>query len=343
MDPNFYTPRSDNYVAALHQCLGAKNMKARLGTITLTRMSLHIVLLLLCLLFLGCEPSKMSSEKVTPENKIKNTASKKPPDPWSNEILWKNLVENQTHASFSVKINDTLPEFTFIMHGKFKCSRQLKGNYFHPSFVEIIDLSNSKIIQKIENKGRFDNVGDGFDELDLAFADLVQMVDLNQDGYLDLRILHDTGATGNNFYATFLYDPVIGQFRFHETLSLLSAVTVDQKSNLITTYWRNHGCDEFREYFHLEKTGTLILEKVEWTEMDVIHSETGCYKFTAIPRDTRMLDRLGYVFFNTRHDKFAKMLHTKVKVVKKEEFRGRLDGKQQTILGTPVDREPMSP
>lgn len=312
---------------------------------------LFLILSLCWSLLLGCRDNSQFAEKnlsgeQNPQ-KIAKTANikgtKKSPDPWSNPILWKNLVENQTHASFSVKINDTLQEFTFIMHGKFKYRRQLKGNYFHPTYVEIIESSTTKILQKIENKGRFDNDGDGYDKLDLEFADFVQMVDLNQDGYLDLRILYSTGATGNNWYETFVYDPAIWQFKFHEALSRLSAVTVDQESKLIKTYWRDGGCNEFREYFHLEKTGTLILVKVEWTEMDVINSSTGCFKFIAIPKDTRMLDRLGYAFFNTRHDKFAKMLQNKVKVVRKEEFKGSLDGKKRSILGTPLDREPMSP
>jgi hypothetical protein len=305
-------------------------------------MPLYTALLLFCLLFLGCEPNKIPSEKVSPESKSNKVENKKSPDPWSNEILWKNIVESGTRASFAVKINNALPEFTFIMYGKFKYSKRPQGNYFHPSSVEIVDSSTSKIIQKIDNKGRFDNNGDGYDRLDLEFADFVQIIDLNQDGYLDLRILHSTGATGNNWYATFLYDPAIWQFKFHEALSRLSAVTVDQDSKLIKTYWRDGGCNEFREYFHLGKTGRLTLEKVEWTEMDNINSSTGCFKFIAIPRGTRILDRLGDAFYNTDNDKFAKMLHTKVKVVRKEEFRGSLDGKKRGILGTPVDREPMS-
>jgi len=269
-------------------------------------------------------------------------AKEKSPDPWSNEILWKQLIDNQTRATFSVKINNSLPKFTFTIHGKFKYSKQPQGNFFHPSYIEIKDPSNAKTIQKIENKGNFDNNGDGYDRLDLEFADFVQMVDLNQDGYLDLRILRNTGATGNNWYATFLYHPDIGQFKYHKALSRLSAVTVDHKSKLIKTYWRKGGCDEFREYFSLGKNGILILEKIEWTELDNTMEEPGCLKFTAIPRDTRMLDRLGETFYRG-DDKFAKILRTKLIVVRKEDLRENLDGKKRGILGTPVDRKPMSP
>jgi len=283
----------------------------------------------------------MASAQVSNDNKG-NTSNKKLSDPWSNQILWNNLVKNKTHASFSVKINNVLPKFTFIIHGKFKSSQQLKGNFFHPSYVEIKESSTAKLIQKIENKGRFDNNGDGYSESDFASADFVQMVDLNQDGYLDLRILYNTGATGNNWYATFLYDPANGRFKYHEALSRLSAVTVDQKSKLIKTYWRNGWCYEFKEYFRLEKNGRLILKKVEWTEIDNLKEEAGCFKFTAVPRDTKTLDLLGCTFYTTDYNKFRKILHKKVKVTKKEELSGSLDGKERGVMENPADKFPGS-
>lgn len=299
-------------------------MNARLDIGLFILKPFHTVLLLFCLLFLVCEPSKIASAQVS-NNSKSNTASKKSPEPWSNEILWKNLVENQNRASFSAKIKKTLPKFTFTIHGKFKYSDQPQGNFFHPSYVEIKDSSTAKVVQKIENKGRFDNNGYGYDEFDFASVGFVQMIDLNQDGYLDLRILYNAGATGNNWYATFLYDPDIGRFKYHEALSRLSAVNVDRKSKLIKTYWRNGGCYEFREYFSLEKNFRLSLQKVEWTEIDNTKEESGCLKFTAIPRGTKTIDFLGGAFYSTDYDRFRKMLHTKVKVIKKEELSGILD------------------
>lgn len=112
--------------------------------------------------------------------------------PWSDSILWNSLLTTKSHASFSVKINDKLPEFNFKIAGK------MKGEYFHPSHVEITNSSNGKIIQKLTAKNCFDNKGHGWNNIDSFVADLIQVADLNDDGYLDLRILIWAGATGNN-------------------------------------------------------------------------------------------------------------------------------------------------
>jgi hypothetical protein len=303
-------------------------MKARFNTKTFILFMFYGFIFFFCLLFLDFEPNNMSSAQSLPDNRSNNMASNKSPKPWSNEILWKNLVENQSRASFSMKINKNLPKFTFTIHGKFKYSEQPQGNFFHPSYIEIKDSSNTKTIQKIENRGRFDNNGVGYDQFDFASIGFVYMIDLNQDGYLDLRILYNAGATGNNWYATFLYDPDMGRFKYHKALSLLSAVTVDEKSKLINTYSRNGWCYEFSEYFRLDKNDSMILKKVEWTEIDNSKEEAGCLKLTAIPRDTKAIDSLGYTFYTTDYDKFRKMLFKKVKVIKKEKITGSLGGKR---------------
>ena len=296
------------------------------------------ILLFSCSLFLSCERSKSPSEKV-PSNakhsyktgKSDSIRYKTSPEPWSNSILWGNLVKNGSHASFSVKISDKLPEFKFSLHGEFK------DKDFHPSYVEIINSSNSRVIQKIEIKDLFNNYGRVFSGPDLFLADLVQLVDLNNDGYLDLRILFETGGTGNNWYVTYIYEPELRRFKYHETLSLLSAVTVDQDSKLIKTYWRIGWCTEFREYFKLMKNGRLILKKVEWTERDNINAQSSCLKITAVPLDNTITYH-GHFFYTTEEKEFAKLFRKTVRVVKKEELKGSMDGRSRGPLGTPLDR-----
>ena len=295
------------------------------------------VLFISCLLFPGCEktspppkkapPNAQSSSKTVKTDSVK---PKTPPDPWDDTVLWKNLVKTGSLTMFSGKVNDKLPEFKFSLHG------EVKGEKFYPSYVEIINLSNSKVIQKIENKEEFNNEGYGFLEIELFTADLMQLVDLNFDGYLDLRILRSTGATGNNFYATYIYKPELKRFEYHLGLSGLSAVTVDPDSKLIKTYWRFVSCDEFREYFKLMKNGRLILKKVEWTEVDQINTQSGCIKITAVPRDNTIC-YFGYCSLFMEDEAFAKMLREKVRIIKKEEWEGSLDGRDRGPGGNPLD------
>jgi hypothetical protein len=258
------------------------------------------------------------------------------PEPWSNSVLLENLVKTGSHASFSMKINDKLTEFKFSLHGEVK--EQFKDIFFYLSYVEIINSSNLKVIQKIESKDRFDNNGIGFSSLDLSLADLMYLVDLNSDGYLDLRILSALGATGNNWYATYIYKPELRRFKYHKILSALSAVTVDPDSKLIKTYWRDGWCDEFREYFKLMKDGRLVLKKVEWTERDYSfnppNTRSGCIKITGVPHDSS-IDYFGHYFFNMEENKFAKWLRKNVKIIKQEEWEERLDGRSQGIMGVP--------
>jgi hypothetical protein len=234
-----------------------------------------------------------------------------------------------------VKISDKLPAFKFLLQGKFK------DKDFYPLFVEIINSSNSKVIQKIENKDRFNNHGHGYSDLDFFLADFVQLVDLNKDGYLDLRILFETGATGNNWYATYIYKPELRRFNYHEILSVLSAVTVDPDSKLIKTYWRGGWCTEFREYFNWMKNGRLILKKLEWTETDKINSDSGCFKITGVPRDNTIF-YFGYAFYHMEEKNFSKLLRENVRIIKKEELEGSLDERSRGITGIPYDRLPVS-
>jgi len=106
-----------------------------------------------------------------------------PEDPWSNDRIWSSLIESKSSTSFSAKINATLPSLTFRINGKFR------DKDFHPSYVEIVDETDGRVAQKLFAKGKFDNHGHGFGRIDLAFADLVQLLDMNGDGYLDLRLL----------------------------------------------------------------------------------------------------------------------------------------------------------
>jgi hypothetical protein len=205
----------------------------------------------------------------------------------------------------SVKIGKDLPEFTFAFHGKWTRKPKTKYEFFYLSHVEVIDSSTSKAVQTIEHKDEFEG--------------LMCFPDLNQDGYLDLMVMIYQGATGIYGCEVHIFQPELKRFKRHSLLSKMDSVSLNEDSNLIATYYRSGHCEEFREYFSMEKDGALMLEKVEWTERDnAIESSTGCSKFTAVPRGSRNITYLGRRFF-PYDERFTRLLHQKVKVVKKEE------------------------
>ena len=280
------------------------------------------VLLLICSLLFSCSDDKqpyrhiqvrLDAENYT-DNFDKITEYQKPrpkitivPPSWLRLQVFN---EKFVPKPISVKIGKELPEFTFTFHGKKKRKPKTEYDFFYLSHIEVIDSSSSKVIQKIEHKNEF--------------TGLVGLPDLNQDGYLDLMVLTDNGATGCYQAEVHIFKPELMRFKRHALLSKMTSVSLDEDANLIATYNRKGFCEEFREYFSMEKDGTLMLEKVEWTERETTSASDDCFKFTAVPRSSRNITYLGHKY-NYGGKEFEKALHQKVKVVKKEESFAKLN------------------
>ena len=204
----------------------------------------------------------------------------------------------------SVKIGQELPEFTFKFHGKWTRKPKTTYEFYQLSHIEVVDASSSKVIQTIAYKDEFNGA--------------VYLPDLNQDGYLDLMVQSDYGATGIYTCEVYIFQPELMRFKRHALLSNMYSVSLDEDANLIATYNRQGFCEEFREYFSMEKDGTLMLEKVEWTERETTSASDDCFKFTAVPRGSKNITYLGHKY-NYGGKEFEKALHQKVKIVKKEE------------------------
>jgi hypothetical protein len=201
---------------------------------------------------------------------------------------------------------------------------------FTPRSIKIANASTGKLIQNIPAfwvvKGKYGNI----DYPDLHFANMIQLVDMNFDGYLDLRFLMNTGATGNNWYASFLYDPEGGKFIFNRLLSSQSGLTVDPKNKQVITYDRCGWCLEFMKYYKY-RNGHYILSKIEWTDVDTT-KEPGCFKITGIPkvRDIK-------IDVDTSCDEaLSDTIKKRVKIVKREGLTGSLDGRPRGILGNVI-------
>jgi hypothetical protein len=187
-------------------------------------------------------------ETVSAKNNTTLLPQNNPSDPWSNHYLWESFVNTKSYALFSAKINDKLPPFNFKIVGQLKKDDRINPAdvYFLPSYVEIYDASKSKVIQKLNAKDKFDNDGSGWKSVG---CDNVQMVDINFDGYLDLRLFYNAGATGNVWYATYIYKPDLRKFVFSKRLFKLSDVSIDpKKKQLSSTYHGGVGASG-TEYF----------------------------------------------------------------------------------------------
>lgn len=298
-----------------------------------------LILLLLTCLIIGCEESNgekgissadnPNSNIILQNNQNDNRVGKsnqqtenqsKPTSPANQDAL--------SSVSAIKRIHSSLPVFTFTLTVK-----DSNDGLLYPSDIEITNLSSGKLIQILNSKGHFDNDGNGWNSLKV---DPFEFVDLNGDGYLDLRILNETGTTGNDWYATYIYMPKLMKFKYHEALSRLSGIKLDPKSKQIMTYWRRGWCSEFMEHFKIDKKGTLILNKVEWTGISSLDSDKVCFRITGIPRDKK-LTNLGYNFYHGRDDDIDEFLQKKVRVIKKDIVYGDLDGRARGPLETPYN------
>ena len=291
-----------------------------LPTIIIAFMAILLLMVLVINKHLIAETMPVSSSPLIDINQMK--------EPKSKEADRVEIEEKK--VSFTERLSKKGPELRFNMYGKFRNSALTQGH------IEIFNTSNGRQIQKIIINNNFESGHFDWDVESFEYnGHEVQLLDINLDGYLDLRILDNEGATGNNWFATYIYDPRLRKFRYHKALSTLSGVTIDKELKQIKTYWRVGWCWECREYFEMGKDNRLILKKLEWTEIDRIKAKSGCYKFTGLPRDNTAVG-LGNIFYDMDQSDFEKFIRKKVKIMKKEELYGSLDGRARGVLGTPL-------
>jgi len=226
-----------------------------------------------------------------------------------------NNLKNQSNASFSVRINNKLPEFKFKIVGIFK------DNDFYPSYVDISDCSSGKFIQKLKAKNRFDNSFDGqamgWDCFDFQF------VDLNFDGYLDLRILYNLSGNGNATYASYLFDPISEKFIYNKVLSKMFILHMDSESKEIITHFRSGACFADMKYYKVENNN-FIVTKVIWTELQ--SPNLPCLRLTAIPLREGMVTGDELPPHNYDYVRQKNKILKKWKILKQEWVNISLDG-----------------
>lgn len=310
---------------------------------------LQYALFLIIILLHGCMDSKPVDIKPPPPPPIppftkeafyksvddyRRQEAIKSQSPWSDHYLWTSFRDTKTGAIFRTKIHKDLPEYQFEIVGSCK-----DEDHFHPKYINISNVNSGKIINKLYSKAKF--AFDGWSAIDSIFASLIQIYDINNDGFLDLRILGLTGATGVNHYATYLYNPRLNKFEYHKKLSSLPGVRFDKDKRLIITYDRCGYCQEYMEYYAFVDN-KLNFVKAEWTYMDNIWTEengrkvkwSACFRFEGIPRNNSV--KVDTAKFLCSNDSLQYM-RNKMKDIKEADLDGNLDGRDRGPLGTPHD------
>lgn len=150
------------------------------------------------------------------------------------------------------RINATLPPFSFEFAGK-------EDNTFGE--VAVTEGTSGRIVQTIENTTEAGSIAP-------AKADSVlAVVDANFDGYGDLQILTNCGATGNCSYNFYLYDPQTSQFVYNDFLSKLGTPRVDATKKQVLTGWNSSAGDWQSEAYRYQD-GQYILIHREISEWD---------------------------------------------------------------------------
>lgn len=145
-------------------------------------------------------------------------------------------------------INPTLPVFTFHFVGQEDNSL---GN------IDITEGNSSEVIQTIVNTTSYDAT--------LTKAeDIIVPIDVNFDGYLDLPILNDCGATGNCSYGFYLYDPTTSQFVKNSFLTNLGGFkpdSVDSAKKQITASWNSSAADWEADIYQYQNNKYILVQK----------------------------------------------------------------------------------
>jgi hypothetical protein len=175
------------------------------------------------------------------------------------------------------RIHASLPVFIFHFPGQ-------PDNTFGD--LEITDEATGKEIQTIQNSTDPSAVAPA------SVKNLVTLVDANFDGYRDLQILLQCGATGNCSYNFYVYDPKTQEFVYNTFLSGLVTPSFDTVKKQVMTSSNSSASDTQSEtYQYKDGQYTLIWKEVsEWNrqkktvtvstyelrngKMELVHSDT---------------------------------------------------------------------
>lgn len=160
----------------------------------------------------------------------------------------------------TVSVNPKLPLFTFQFEGK---ADNTFGN------IRISEGTSTKVIQTIEN------TTDPGLLMPATAKDVLTAVDANFDGYQDLQLLSNCGATGNCSYDFYLYDPKTKQFVHNDFLSQLTTPSFDPEKKQVTIHSNSGASDWSTEiYQYRDDRYTLIYRQESSSDKDRVTVKT---------------------------------------------------------------------
>jgi len=211
---------------------------------------------------------------------------------FSDELFWNDVTATGRHT-FTATLSDEGPLLRFNISGTLKpCIGTPPNSYldvgeaqFIPRTIEIFDEATSKRIQTINTAKRIEH---GWDYMEGYGAGVVQLIDMNFDGYLDLRLLVDSGFKVPHVYDTYLYDPSRKRFQYHKALSKMQIFKINRRSKELVSNARSGGLcgEEYLEYFTMVGN-RLFITKAKWTQedklKDYVAEDYNCNLLTGIP------------------------------------------------------------
>ena len=156
-------------------------------------------------------------------------------------------IAREAETVFKFKIHPSLPIYVFHVY--------MDPESLIPQRIEISKEGDPSIIQTLT--------------LSVPEPTGIEALDMNFDGYLDIRLLVFRGATGNVGFIHWLFDKEKGIFVSSEELDKLANASPIPETKTLATHWNlggAGGCYE-RELYKWEN-GRLVLvrsEKQDWT------------------------------------------------------------------------------
>jgi len=173
-----------------------------------------------------------------------NIYNKRDAIPWRFKASDKNVEENTKNKHvFKYKIHPDLKLMTFVLYD---CPK----NKFEIEKIEIYSKNVSTPFQII---GRY------WAPLPLFKKERrLEALDMNFDGYKDIRLMQEQGATGNIRYHVWLYNPKTRRFDYHQEYGDLCSFSYDPKTKVISTFSKGG----HKSNIHSSETYKIINDKL---------------------------------------------------------------------------------
>lgn len=150
----------------------------------------------------------------------------------NNKTPWKGFAEKPDSVALSLSIKDSAAAMLVL-------SGRMQLDYYRPETFTVTYADNSKQSFSITDSILW---GDG---QRLAY---IRVDDINFDGFADLLLFNNAGATGNFWYNVYTYNPKKG-YTYNKTFSEISALKVDTPKKQIISYYHFSGCEETVIYY----------------------------------------------------------------------------------------------